>query len=148
MSMEQMTFIKEHIDTMELEKITIKDRSESNYMDLIKFTVDMLLNYFKCTNTDAILCTMFGLAPAYWVKTLPQKKTYKINLTQLNQFRNLLTAGDVSTMKTLPAVSKDNNLHQWLKMAYSSSVALHVWMVTMAIKMTGIKPVNLKKRIS
>ena len=96
----------------------------------MKFTVDMLVNYFKCTNTDAILCTMFGLAPAYWVKTLPQKKTDKINLTQLNQFRNLLTAGDVSTMKTLQAVSKDNNLHQWLKMVpkmdYSSSVALHV----------------------
>ena len=91
---------------------------------------------------------MFGLAPAYWVKTLPQKKTDKINLTQLNQFRNLLTAGDVSTMKT---VSEDNNIHQWLKMvpkmAYSSSVALHVLMVSMAIKMTGIKPVNIKKRI-
>ena len=71
MSKEQMTFIRQHIDTLGLEKIKIKDGPESNYMDLMKFTVDMLVNYFKCNNTDAIMCTMFGLAPAYWVKTLP-----------------------------------------------------------------------------
>ena len=122
MRMEQLTFIKEHIDTMELEKITIKDRSDSNYMDLMKFTGELLqVQQHGCHHVHHD----------------------KINLTQLNQFRNLLTAGDVSTMKT---VYEDNNIHQWLKMvpkmAYSSSVALHAWMVT------GIKPVNIKKRIS
>ena len=64
LSEKEMTFVKKHIDTMELEKIKIKDRTESNYMDLMKFTVDMLVNYYKCHNSDAIMCTIFGLAPA------------------------------------------------------------------------------------
>ena len=152
MSKEQMTFIRQHIDTLGLEKIKIKDGPESNYMDLMKFTVDMLVNYYRCTNTDAIMCTIFGLAPTYWVDNLPQNKADKINLTQLNQFRNLLLAGDISTLKNLQAISKEDNIYRWLQMApnmsYSSSVALHVWMVTMAIKMTGIQPVNLEMTVS
>eukprot|EP00091_Calanus_sinicus_P020148 TRINITY_DN5363_c0_g1_i1.p1 TRINITY_DN5363_c0_g1~~TRINITY_DN5363_c0_g1_i1.p1 ORF type:complete len:164 (-),score=59.56 TRINITY_DN5363_c0_g1_i1:257-748(-) len=72
-----MKFVKKHIDTIELEKIKIKDRTESNYMDLMKFTVDMLVNYYKCHNPDAIMCTIFGLAPAYWCDTLPLNKPVK-----------------------------------------------------------------------
>ena len=105
LSEKEMTFVKKHIDTIELEKIKIKDRTESNYMDLMKFTVDMLVNYYKCHNADAIMCTIIGQAPAYWCNTLPQNKPVKKNLLQINEFRSLLTAGDSSTMKTLQAVS-------------------------------------------
>ena len=151
MSEKDMKFVKKHIDTIELEKIKIKDRTESTYMDLMKFTVDMLVNYYKCHNSDAIMCTIFGLAPAYWCNTLPLNKPVKKNLLEINEFRSLLTAGDSSTMKTLQAVSKNNNIQKWLemapKMAYPSCVALHAWMIVDTMKLTGLKPVNFKKKI-
>ena len=85
LSEKEMTFVKKHINTMELEKIKIKDRTEANYMDLMKFTVDMLVNYYKCHNSDAIMCTIFGLAPAYWCNTLPLNKPVKKNLLEINE---------------------------------------------------------------
>ena len=123
--------------------LKIFDTKKSSMSDLINFTVYLAQNFYNIQNRHLLETIFLALHPIEEL-FIPHADVLWMH-KQVAIYRELLLLGD------LPTITQEDRVVDWLlqvkRMTYPARLVVMVWMVVMAIKLTGINPKRMKMKM-
>ena len=134
-------FITEKLGPMNMEnkKKIISDSSSSTLADLIKFNTNLAHSFYNITDLDSLEVTLLALQPKVDEDSQDLSHNVRVAYKEVAMYKDLLLLGD------LPTITQEKRPLEWITAATSlrmpAQVAIMTSCLTLAIKMTGKKPV-------